>query len=107
MYHNRSKEVYIDATNPNIIKIKKAGITWNDFFKTLPFSLTHECLTTGTKETFCNNPSKTLRFYLNGVRKTMVLDEVIHHGDKLLVSYGNEGDNVIAQQLRKIPAPAE
>ncbi|MBI4066337.1 hypothetical protein HY411_01330, partial [Candidatus Gottesmanbacteria bacterium] len=97
--------VYIEGTNPNVIKIKKSGITWNDFFNTLPFSLTHECLTTGTKETFCSNTTKTLRFYLNGVRKTTVLEEVIQSGDQLLVSYGNEGDDVISRQLRSITEP--
>ncbi len=105
MYHRRSGDVYIEETNPNIIKIKKAGVTWDDFFKTLPFTLTHECLTTGTKETFCTNANKTLRFYLNGVLKTTVLDGVIHHSDKLLVSYGNEEEPIISQQLKKIPHP--
>src|SRR3990172_6251669 len=35
-YHNLSSDVYIESTNPNIVLIQREGITWNDFFKTLP-----------------------------------------------------------------------
>lgn len=103
MYHNLSNDVYIEASNPNIIKIKKDGITWNDFFSTLPFKLTHECLTTGTKETFCTNKDMTLKFYLNGEKIAKFLDQVIEDRDKLLVTYGNESDETIKKQIEKIP----
>lgn len=33
MYHNLSKEVYIEASNPNIVLVRKTGVTWNDFFQ--------------------------------------------------------------------------
>lgn len=105
MYHNLSQDVYIEANKPNIIKIRKEGITWNDFFSTLPFKLTHACLTTGTKETFCTNEDKTLKFYLNGERKEQILDQLINNGDKLLITYGNESEGAIEKQLIEIPNP--
>ena len=37
MYHNLSEDVFIQADNPNIVHVKKTGITWDVFFKTLPF----------------------------------------------------------------------
>lgn len=103
MYHNQSSDVYIAADNPNIVNIKKSGTTWNDFFKTLPFKLTKECLTTGTKETFCTNKKATLQFYLNGKQDENALDKQISAGDQLLVSYGNEGEEQIQRQLQQIP----
>lgn len=105
MYHNLSPDVYIEARNPNIIQVKKAGVTWNDFFKTLPFSLTKNCLTTGTKETFCTNGTETLMFYLNGEENEVALDQIIEEGDKLLVTYGNKNPNEIQKQLQRIPDP--
>ncbi len=105
MYHNLSQDAYIEASNPNIVKIKKEGITWDDFFSTLPFKLTHDCLTTGTKETFCTSGEKTLKFYLNGEEKTQVLDQIIQDGDKLLVTYGSESYETVEKQLEKIPNP--
>lgn len=103
MYHNLSNDVYIQADNPNIVHIKNSGTTWNDFFKTLPFELTKECLTTGTKETFCTNKNATLQFYLDGKQDQNALDKQISAGDQLLVSYGNESKEQIKRQLQQIP----
>ncbi len=98
MYHNLSTEVYIAANNPNQIQIKKAGVNWNDFFSTLPFKLTHECLTTGTGQTFCNGSNGTLKFYINGILSDDALNRQINQGDKMLITYGNESEVQIQQQ---------
>lgn len=105
MYHNLNKDVFIESTNPNIINIKKEGITWDDFFITLPFKLNRECLTTGTGETFCNEKSGTLKFYLNGRLQPDSLSQLINQGDKLLVSFGGETEQQIQRQFEKIPDP--
>lgn len=88
MYHNRSGDVFIEASNPNIILVKKAGVTWDDFFKTLPMKLTKDCLTTGTGQNFCTNSNQTLKFYINGKQDPDALNRTIKAGDQLLVSYG-------------------
>lgn len=90
MYHNLSDEVFIQADNPNVVHIKKTGVTWNDFFDTLPLKLTKECLITGTKQTFCTNTDTKLRFSLNGIENTNALDTQIEAGDQLLVTFGND-----------------
>lgn len=102
MYHNLSRDVYIEAKNPNVIQIRKDSITWNDFFKTLPFSITKDCLTTGTKETFCTNQNGTLKFYLNGVRYNDLLDKEISNEDRALITYGSESEKQIRQQIDKL-----
>ncbi len=103
MYHNLSEDAYIDSSNPNIVHVKKAGTTWNDFFSTLPFKLTSECLTTGTKEIFCTGNRGTLKFYINGEQKNNPLTQEIEESDKLLVTFGTESEEAIKQQLNKIP----
>ena len=103
MYHNLSKDVYIQADNPNIVYVKKKGITWNEFFKTLPLKLTKNCLTTGTKQVFCTNINEKLRFYVNGKEVVNALDNQIEAGDQLLVTYGNESEEQIQIQLQHIP----
>lgn len=103
MYHNLPQDVYIEANNPNIVKVKKSGITWNNFFSTLPFKFTHDCLTTSIKEIFCTGNNGTLKFYLNGERKEAIRDQEIQNDDKLLVTFGNESEYTIKQQVDKIP----
>lgn len=103
MYHNLSSDVYIEAENPNIVQVKKSGITWNDFFSTLPFELSKDCLVTGTKQTFCSGGSGVLRFFLNGEEVSDALNREIEDGDKLLVTFGSESSEVIQTQLDRIP----
>lgn len=104
MYHNLSKDVFIKADNPNRVYVKKAGVTWDDFFKTLPMKLTKDCLTTGTRQTFCTDNNGRLRFYLNGKEDNNALGKQIENGDRLLISYGNENEDQIQKQLQKIPS---
>lgn len=85
MYHNLSSDVYISEPDPSIIHVKESGVTWDDFFKTLPFSLTKECLVTGDKQTFCTNKNQILKFILNGIEDPDALDKEIKEGDILRV----------------------
>lgn len=105
MYHNLSEDVYITAENPNVVILKKQGITWGEFFETLPFELTYDCLTTGTKQTFCTNANKSLKFFINGKRDDATLGTEIKDGDKLLVTYGSETEDKLDSQFSQIPAP--
>lgn len=102
MYHNLSKNVYIEASDPSIVHVKKDGTTWMNFFMTLPFKLNKDCLTTGTNETFCMTKNATLKFYLNGVRNNNLLMEKIKDGDWVLISYGLENEAQIKFQLNSL-----
>lgn len=86
-YHNLSTDVYISASDPSQVHVKKAGITWADFFKTLPMKLTKDCLTTGTGQTFCTNNSQKLKFFINNSEDPGALDKEIKEADKLKVVY--------------------
>ena len=86
-YHLKSEEVYISPDDPTVVQVKRIGVTWEDFFKTLPMKLTKYCLTTGDGETFCTGSGGTLKFYLNGEEDPDLLDREIKDGDKALIRY--------------------
>jgi hypothetical protein len=86
-YHNQSSDVYIESSNPSLIKVKKAATTWGDFFATLPMKLSPECLTTGTGQVFCTNESRTLKFFVNDIEEPQALNQEILEGQKLIVRY--------------------
>lgn len=104
MYHNRSADVFIESSNPNIVRVKKAGVTWGDFFATLPMKLTPNCLTTGTGQSFCTNDRQTLKLYINDQLDVKALEKQINTGDQLLVSYGDKNDSDVSRQLKQIPS---
>lgn len=86
-YHNLSQDVYIAQENPGVIYVKKEGVTWGDFFKTLPMKLTKGCLTTGTGQIFCTNDSYTLRFFINETEDPNALEKAIAPKDFLKVVF--------------------
>ena len=104
-YHKLSEDVYLTADSPNIVTVAKQGVTWKDFFESLPMKVTKDCLTTGTGQVFCTNETQTLKFYLNGQRDDEALEKEIMDGDRLLISYGNENFEVITSQMEEIPQP--
>lgn len=101
MYHNLSDDVYITAENPNQIIVNKLRATWNDFFSSLPFSLTEDCLVTGTGQQFCDGQNGQLSFYLNGESVNNLLSRNIKPNDMLLVRFGKD-DQQLQQELQKL-----
>lgn len=101
-YHNLSTDLFIASDSPNLIQVKKPNITWGDFFNSLPMELTPDCLTTGTKQTFCTKGNMTLKFYINGERVSNFLNRVINPNDRALVSFGAENDPQVSKQLEKL-----
>lgn len=88
-YHNRSAEAYIEGSNPTVVVVKKTGITWQEFFDTLPgpFKISKDCLYTGTGQTFCSTATKKLTFTLNGQVAPDALSVPIKSEDKLVIRY--------------------
>jgi len=86
-YFNQSSQVFIEADNPELIKIKQPQTTWGDFFETLPFSVTEDCLTTGDHQLYCSSETHQLKFFLNQVETPTVLNQIIKNNDNLVIKY--------------------
>lgn len=86
-YHDLSEKVYIPADSPEMVIVTDPSSTWSDLFESLPMSLSEECLTTGTNQTFCTNDTYRLRFFINDNEDPGVLDKQIKEGDSLKVTY--------------------
>lgn len=100
MYHFQSQDVYISPDNPNIVQFTQST-TWQEFFDTLPFSVSKTCLITGTGQKFCNTDSEQLFFYLNEVETADALEQTIKPEDSLLITYGNLNHIDLDAQLLK------
>ncbi len=98
-YHNKSADVFIakqetegliTSDDPTIVHVKKEGITWDDFFKTLPMKLTKDCLITGDGERLCDKENGTLKLFLNEKQEKNLLDKEINEGDKALIKFTSD-----------------
>lgn len=105
MYHERSSRAHLHASHPEIVHIHAAGVTWQEFFDSLPMKLNQDCLTTGTGQEFCTSANLELKFFING-QKQDVLSQEIEDGDRLLVSFG-KNDEEAKGQLTQVADPEE
>jgi hypothetical protein len=97
---------YLRSDGPTVIHVAKQGVHWQDFFQSLPLTLTAQCLGISQIQQFCTEGENTLKFYLNGVKQDNLLSLEIHDGDRLLISYGAENQvelNDQLVQLAKLP----
>ncbi|MCR4324338.1 MAG: hypothetical protein NUV69_01475 [Candidatus Curtissbacteria bacterium] len=101
-YHNVSPDVYIEASNPNHVVVKKPNTTWGEFFATLPMYVDYGCLVTGTGQNFCESTTKSLKFYVNEEKVDNFLQREIRNGDNALISFGPINDPAIEGQLKQI-----
>lgn len=106
-YHERNRDVLIRNDNPETVHKHKSGITWGNFFDSLPkpMKVAKDCLTTGTGQEFCNTEKAKLKFYLNGKFVDDILSMEIKDGDRLLISFGVENETEVRKQFLEVENP--
>ena len=87
MYLEQSPRAYLTDEVPNEIYVEQPSVTWREFFDTLPFSISNECLVTGTGQKFCTGDGGELQFFVNGEEVSQALDLEINPGDELVVRF--------------------
>lgn len=85
----------------DVVHIHATGLTIGHLFKSLGGDLNNNCLVF-EGQSYCNENDKTLKFYVNGKQSNEFDNRIIHDLDKYLISYGNENEPEIHNQLNSI-----
>ncbi len=95
---------YIHAENGigTLLHKHATGVTFKDFLKTVNMYMDKNCFRMDDGKQYCNENGKTLKFYLNGKISGESETYELHDLDKLLVSYGNETEERLKEQLASI-----
>lgn len=101
-YMVKTQFVHIEDMIGTVIHKHATGITLGYFFKSLGFEFNDKCFILDNKEEFCNEGDKTLKFYVNEQRNEEYGDYEIKDNDKYLISYSNEDNEEIQEQLNSI-----
>lgn len=88
--------------NGKIIHKHRTGITLGDLFSSIGIQFNTTCFTIDTKEQFCNDDKKTLKFFVNGTRNDQYDTYELKNEDKILISYGDEATEEIQTQIASI-----
>lgn len=101
-YQVKSRYIHFEGGDGNTIHRHATGVDLGFFFETLGMRFTSECFTMDDGKQYCNGESNTLKFFVNGARNNMYNNYVLNDGDKILISYGSEGQQQIDEQLKTV-----
>ena len=103
-----SNFIHVDSGNPlpekngDVLHMHATGVPLWIFFDSINMDLSKDCLVLDNGKKFCNDDKNTLKFYVNGQPNNEFGSRVIKDLDKYLVSYGNEDEAAIQQQLSSV-----
>ena len=88
---DHSKKVHLHDLRGDVVHVHYSGVTWSDFFDSLGFRLTKDCLDLGKEGKYCNTDQKKLRFFINDKEIENLASVEIQDLDRVLIHYG-QGD---------------
>lgn len=93
----------------NVVHVEDHAVTWGQFFSNLGWTLGPSFIASPDGVIYNENSDNRLNIILNGQDYTDLGDmsnTVIKDQDKLLVSFGDESNEVLQQEYRTIPSSA-
>ena len=95
-------DLHLHDNNQNVLHIHKEGLTMAEFFASIGFTLTDECITTDTSESYCSNENATLQMYVDGELVTSPANHIPTNETRLLVYYGDPNSPSIQNHQNSI-----
>ena len=100
-YQLASSFIHFEDGVGDVLHTHATGLTIGYMFKSLGMDFNNNCIVF-EKENYCNDNDRKLKFYVDGQLNNEFDNRIIHDLDKYLISYGNENEAVIQQQLSSI-----
>ena len=103
-----SSFIHVDSGAPapektgDVLHMHATGIPLWVFFKSIGINFNKNCITLENNEKFCNDGNNKLNFFVNGKENNEFENYVFNDLDKILISYGNENQEQIKNQLNSI-----
>lgn len=106
-YQVKSPYIHFEGGDGNTIHRHASNVPLGFLFDSVKISLTDACFVFPDKtpeHTFCTNQDYSLKFYVNHQKIDGIADYVIDEDDRILISYGNQNQTQIDDQLRELDA---
>lgn len=101
-YQLKSPYIHFEKGNGDTVHMHASNVTMGFLFDTLKIGLDDKCYTFPDTRAFCTNDKYTLKFYVNDHQVPDLKNYVFKDQDRMLISYGNENDTQIKEQLSKV-----
>ena len=97
-----SPSIHLHGGNGNVIHKHQSRVTLGDFFESIGMKLSSTCILLIDKTTYCNSGENTLKMFVNGKPSNEFDRYDFQDLDRILISYGNDSSDVIANQLSQV-----
>lgn len=103
-YQVQSDYIHVENGDGTTLHRHATNVTFVDFLKSVKIDIDkkNNCLafTNGTE--YCDDENNKLRTFINGNSTGSISDYILNNNDRLLVIYGNETDEQIANALDEL-----
>lgn len=100
-YQLTSSFIHFEEGIGDVIHTHATGLTIGHMLKSLGIGFNNNCMFF-EGQNYCNENSKSLKFYVNNKPNNEFDNYIIKDLDKYLISYGSEDDSEIQRQLNSI-----
>ena len=101
-YQIKSSWIHFEESDGNTIHRHSSGVTLDYLFGTLGLDIYEDCYIFGDGRQFCTNEDYSLKYFINGDSVNDINDYVIQDDDRILISYGSETEDQIADQMNEL-----
>ncbi len=101
-YQVKSAWIHFESSDGNTIHRHASGVTLGYLFENLNIIASEECFIFPDDRQFCTNEDYSLKYYINHQPVDTIRDYVFDDQDRILISYGNESEEQIVQQLMEL-----
>jgi len=103
-YQIKSSWIHFEDSDGKTVHRHASGVTLGYLFDTMNIGLDDKCYRFPDGRNFCTVEDKageeySLKFYINHEKVDDIRDYVVQNGDRVLISYGNESQEQIDEQL--------
>ena len=96
--------IHLENSNGYVVHRHSKDVTIGYLFETINLGLLSNCIVFHDGTKFCSNEDYILKFYINEKKVDDLRDYLIFEGDLILISYGSENQEKIAEQLAELKA---
>ncbi len=106
-YQIKSSWIHFEESDGKTVHRHASGVTLGYLFDTLNIGIDDKCYRFPDGRNFCTVEDKegeeySLKFYINHEKVNDIRDYVIKDGDRVLISYGNESQEKINDQVLEL-----
>ena len=101
-YQIKTSWIHFENQDGDTIHRHASGVELEFLFNSMSIGLDEDCFTFPDGRAFCTNEDYSLKYFINHKQVNDIREYVVMEDDRILISYGNEDQDAIEQQLSEL-----